>query len=140
MNASKCQIIVKEASKIKILWLYEGTAVEIVDGCRILGSEIGNGIAYETFNLTTAKNFSNLLKKFVQVAKKTSPQNTCACLTKSMQQKIIFVSKTTPNSQMRKPTSKPTYYCPFLTLRNLKVHSDCFRYQPVRRDLTSRSK
>ena len=34
----KSQIIVKEASKIKALRLFEGTAVEYVDGFRVLGS------------------------------------------------------------------------------------------------------
>ena len=41
-NAPTCQLIVKEASKIKALRLFEGTAVETVGGCRVLGSVIGN--------------------------------------------------------------------------------------------------
>ena len=38
VNAPKFQLILKEASKIKALILFEGTAVEIVDGCRVLGT------------------------------------------------------------------------------------------------------
>ena len=40
VNAPKYQLIVKETSKIKALMLFEGTAVEIVDGCRVLGTLI----------------------------------------------------------------------------------------------------
>ena len=39
---SENQLRVKEASKIKALRLFEGTAVDIVDGCRDPGSVIGN--------------------------------------------------------------------------------------------------
>ena len=50
VNAPKCQLIVKEASMIKTLRLFEGRAVGIVDGCCVLGSVIGNEKAYEPFN------------------------------------------------------------------------------------------
>ena len=66
--------------------MFEGTAVEIVDGCRVLGSVRRNEIAYETFKLTTAGEYANLMKKLEQVAK-TSPQNAYACLTRGLQQK-----------------------------------------------------
>ena len=42
LSVPKCQLIVGEVSKIKALRLFEETAVEIVDGCRVLGSVIGN--------------------------------------------------------------------------------------------------
>ena len=52
---------------------FEGTAVEIVDGCLVLGSVIGNELAYGNFSVTTAVKCSYLLKKLGQVAK-TSPR------------------------------------------------------------------
>ena len=67
------QLIVKEISEIKRLKLFEGTPVEIVDGCRVLGSIRGNEKAYETFKLTTAGKYANLLKKLGKVTK-TCPQ------------------------------------------------------------------
>ena len=56
VNSLKSQLIVKEASKIKALRLFEGTAVAIVDGCRVIGSVIGSKETYENTNLSTAKN------------------------------------------------------------------------------------
>ena len=88
----------KEAAKIKALRLFEGTALETVDGCGVLGSVIGNEKAYENFNAATARKYSNLLQKFGQEAK-TSLQNAYACLTKGVQQKLYFGSRTTPNSR-----------------------------------------
>ena len=90
--------IVKEAANIKALRLFEGTAPETVDRCGVLGSVIGNEKAYENFNATTARKYSNLLQKIEQEAK-TSPQNAYACLTKGVQQKLYLVSQTTPNSR-----------------------------------------
>ena len=97
MNDPKCQLIVKASLKIKALRLFEGTTVEIVDGLRGLGSVLGNEKAYENFNLTTAGEYSNL-KTLGQVAK-ISPQNAYACITTGFQQKLNFVSRTTPNSR-----------------------------------------
>ena len=62
-NAPKCQLIVKEASEIKALSLIEGTAVEIVDDCRVLGSVIGNEKADGNLNVTTAGNYSHFFLK-----------------------------------------------------------------------------
>ena len=42
LNIPKCQLIVKEASRIKALRLFEGVPVDTVDGCRVLGSVKGN--------------------------------------------------------------------------------------------------
>ena len=63
----------------------------------LLGSAIGIEKTYENFNKTTAGSFSNLLKKMGQV-EKISPQSAYACLTRSVQQELDFVSRTTPNS------------------------------------------
>ena len=79
--------------------LFEGTAVEIVDGCRVLGSLIGNEKAYKTFKVNTAGKYANLLKNLGLVAK-TSHQNAYAFfLTRGGQQKLICVSWTAPNSR-----------------------------------------
>ena len=42
VNSPKYQLILKEVSKNKALRLFDGTAVEIVESCRVLGSIIGN--------------------------------------------------------------------------------------------------
>ena len=64
MTSTKSQyLLVKEASKIKALWLFEGTTVEIVDGCYELGPVIGNEKTYESLNVSLAGKYFNLLKK-----------------------------------------------------------------------------
>ena len=73
VNAPKCQVIVKKASKIKASKFFEGTAVEFVDGCLVLGCVIGNENAYETFKVNTAGKYGNSLKNGQFV--KTSRQN-----------------------------------------------------------------
>ena len=120
--------IVKEASKIKTLRLFEGTAVEIVDGCRVLGSVIVKEKAYETIKVTTAVNYTNLLK--LGLVAKTPPQTNYTCLTRGVQQQKKFVSRTKSKSH---PNAHPTVV---LRLRCLNPHGDCIRYQPVSADLT----
>ena len=63
VNLPMSQLIVKEAIKFKALSLFEGTAVGIVNGCRILGSIIANEKVYESIFVTTTGKFSNLLIK-----------------------------------------------------------------------------
>ena len=103
LNAPKCHIIAKEASKIKTIWLFEGTAVENFDCFRVLGSVFGIDKTYENFNVTTAVKYSNLLRKSGQVAK-TSPHNAYACLRRGVQQKINFA----PEQQQSREISSQT--------------------------------
>ena len=49
--------------KLKASKFFEGTAVEFVDGCLVLGCVIGNENAYETFKVNTAGKYGNSLKK-----------------------------------------------------------------------------
>ena len=63
VNDPKCQLIVKDLSKLKALWLFERTRVQNVEGCRVLGSVNGIEKDYDNFNVTTAVKYSNLLKK-----------------------------------------------------------------------------
>ena len=78
--------------------MFEGKAVEIVNGWRFLGSLVGNEKVYENFIVNTADKYSNLLEKMGQVAK-TSHQNAYACLMRDVQQKSNSVSPTQLNSR-----------------------------------------
>ena len=108
------QLIVKEISEIKRLKLFEGTPVEIVDGCRVLGSIIGIEKAYETFKLTTAGKYANLLKNIGKVAE-TCPQKLLRMPHKRRETKIKFSvqdnAKLTENLHRRRrqhPKAHPT--------------------------------
>ena len=107
-NAPKCLLILKEASNIEALRLFEGKAVKIVDSFSVLGSVIGNEKAYESFNVTTAGKRSNFLKSFGQIAK-TCSLNAYLCLTRGVQKKLKFRvyderQRHGVSSQTRKPT------------------------------------
>ena len=52
----------KRGTKVKVLSLFEGTAVEVVEGCRLRGSVIGNEKACETFEVSLAGKDLNLFK------------------------------------------------------------------------------
>ena len=109
VNAPKCQLIVKEASKINAHRLFEGTAVESVDGYRTLGSVIDNVKAYETFKATTAGMYANLFKK-LRTSSKNIPSKLLRMLHKRRATKIKFLvqdnAKISEYLQMQKPTSK----------------------------------
>ena len=92
VNAAYCQLIVKEAPKFKALRLTEVTAIGNVVCCRVLGLFIG----YEKFFQT----FKGKRCCEVGPVTKTSIQNACTCLTRGAEQKLVVVSRTTPNSEM----------------------------------------
>ena len=68
------------------------------DGCYVLGSVIGNEKTYETFKVTNAGMYANLLKQLGQV-EKAFPQIAYACLTRGVQQLLNFVSRITTTSR-----------------------------------------
>ena len=52
----------KRGTKLKVLSLFEGTAVKVVEGCHLRGSVIGNEKACETIEVSIAGKYLNLLK------------------------------------------------------------------------------
>ena len=76
--------------------LFENLDVELVDGHRVLGSVIGSSSACEKFKVEKATELSTLLNKLATHAKK-SPQNVYHALTKGVQHKLTFLSRTAPN-------------------------------------------
>ena len=111
MNAPKFQLIVKEDSMIKALRLLEGTTVETVDGCSVLGSVLGNEKTYENFNVTTAG------KTPIWAGSKNIPSERIHMPNKKRKIKIEFRvpnnTKLTENphrSRSQKPNARPTSF------------------------------
>ena len=99
--------MVKYASKIKALRLFELTAVTIVDSFRVLGSVQGSEKAYDANN-------------------KNIPSKPLCMPHKKLATKIKFLSSGQHrthgiSSQTWKPTSKPTSYLRSSTLRCLMI-------------------
>ena len=95
-HITKCHLVTKTDHKKVAMTLFENLDVELVDGHRVLGSVIGSSSACEKFKVEKANEFSTLLNKLATHAKK-SPQNVYHALTKGVQHKLTFLSRTTPN-------------------------------------------
>ena len=73
-----------------------GSNVEITQGARVLGSVIGSSEASKNFLKDAEIKHTENLDRLGQFAL-ISPQNAYACLTKGVQQKLSFFSRTTPS-------------------------------------------
>ena len=97
MKPSKCQLKVKENRRESAIKLFEGTNITIVDGFRVLGSVIGTQPACNNFMESEIEKTATLTEKLSKIAKK-SPQNAYSCYTKGAQNKLSFLTSTTPEA------------------------------------------
>ena len=79
--------------------LFENLDVELVDGHRVLFSVKGFSSACKKIKVQKATEISTLLKKLATHAKKLH-RNVYHALTKGVQHKLTFFSRTTPNLTM----------------------------------------
>ena len=96
VNPPKCQLIIKPGGERQTSTLFAGTNVEITHGARVLGSVIGSSEASKYFLKDAEIKYTKRLDRLGQFAL-TSPQNAYACLTKGVQQKLSFLSRTMPS-------------------------------------------
>ena len=97
VKASKCQLIVKDEKFGEAQKIFANTAITIKAGARVLGSVIGTESECKKFLEFQQNEQIKILKKLTKIAK-TSPQNVYACYTKGVQEKLSFLSRTTPNT------------------------------------------
>ena len=95
VNPPKCQLIIKPGGERQASSEFAGTNVEITQGARVLGSVIGSSEASKNFLKDAEIKYTKSLDRLGQFAL-TSPQNVYACFTKGPQQKLSFLSCTTP--------------------------------------------
>ena len=93
---TKCNIIAKTEHLKQAQNLFIKEDVEIVDGHRVLGSVIGSESACEKFRDHKQSEYNQIVEKLSKHAK-ISPQNVLHCFTKGLQNKVTFLSRTTPN-------------------------------------------
>ena len=97
-NVIKCHLITKaefvsDAKKN----VFKGEEVDIIDGSRVLGSVIGNVDSCRQYIEDQKQNYLRILQKLAKHAK-IAPQNVYKCLTNSVQHKLTFLSRTTPDT------------------------------------------
>ena len=80
----KCQLIVKENRRESAIKVFEGTNITKLDGYRVLGSVIG------------APSTSDIYME--SEIEKAAPQNAYSCYTKGVQNKLSFLTRTTPEA------------------------------------------
>ena len=93
----KCQLIVKENCRESAIKVFEGTNITMVDGFRVLGSVIGKPSACDKYIESKIEKTATLTEKLSKIAK-TSPQNAYSCYTKGVQNKLSFLTRTTPEA------------------------------------------
>ena len=69
----------------------------MVDGFRVLGSVIGTPSACEKYIESEIEKTATLTEKLSKIAK-TSPQNAYSCYPKGVQNKLSFLTRTTPEA------------------------------------------
>ena len=92
---TKCNIIAKSEHMKQAQRLFNRD-VEIVDGHRVLGSVIGSDAACDKFTSHKQSEYNQIVEKLSKHAK-VSPQKVFHCFTKGLQNKVTFLSRTTPN-------------------------------------------
>ena len=97
MKPSKCQLIVKENCRESAIKVFEGTNIKMVDGFRVHGSVIGTPSACDKYIESEIEKTATLTEKLSKIAK-TSPQNAYSCYTKGVQNKLSFLTRTTPEA------------------------------------------
>ena len=96
-SRTKCHIITKEHLFEKAQQNFDHDEVEIVDSCKVLGNVISSDNAEKKFVEKSLKQQKSLVKKKLVDHANVSPQNVYKSFTLSVQHKLTFLLRTTPN-------------------------------------------
>ena len=94
----KCHLITKPDFEQRARDLFANEDVEVINGHRVLGSVIGTEERCQEFFDEKSNTYSKLLKKLSKHAK-VAPQNVYKAFTNGVQQKLTFITRTTPKSE-----------------------------------------
>ena len=101
VKPSKCQLIVKEKRRDSATRIFVGINSTMADVFRALGSVIGTPSACDKYMENEIEKTATLTEKLFKIAK-TSPQNAYSCYTKGVQNKLSFLTRTTPEALKKK--------------------------------------
>ena len=94
----KCHLIKKPDFEQRARDLFANEDVAVINGHRVLGSVIGTEERCQEFFDEKSNTYSKLLKKLSKHAK-VAPQNVYKAFTNGVQQKLTFITRTTPKSE-----------------------------------------
>ena len=97
VNAPKCQLIVKPLTQQKAESIFAGTNVQILNGARVLGSVIGSDEDMQKFLKNKTNDYTKLIQKLSNFGKSSS-QAAYHCYVIGLQNKMTFLTRTTPKS------------------------------------------
>ena len=100
MKPSKCQLIEKVNRRDSAIKVIEGTNITMVDGFRVFGLFIGTPSACDKYMESEIEKTATLTEKLCKIAE-TSPQNAYSCKTKGVQNKLSFLTRTTPEASKK---------------------------------------
>ena len=96
-NVIKCHLITEAEFVNDAKNVFKVEEVDIIDGSRVLGSVIGNVDSCRQYIEGQKQNYLRILQKLAKHAK-IAPQNVYKCLTNTVQHKLTFLSRTTPDT------------------------------------------
>ena len=97
VKPSKSQLIEKKNRRESAIKLSEGLIITMVDGFRVVVSVIGTLSACDKNMESETEKTTALTEKLSKIAK-TSPQNAYSCYKKGFQNKVSFLTRTTPEA------------------------------------------
>ena len=77
--------------------MVDGTNITMLDGFRVLGLVIGTPSACDKYMKSEIEMTTTLTEKFSKIAK-ASPRNAYSCYIKGAQNKLSFLTRTTPEA------------------------------------------
>ena len=116
----------KEHRRDSAIKVFEGTKTTTVDGYRVLGSVIGTPSACDKNMESEIEKTTTLTEKRSKIAK-ISPQKAYSCYTKGVQNKLGFLTRTTPEAFKKtneNETNGGQQLLPSITGKNHKTDED----------------
>ena len=95
INGPKCQIITRERQMEEAKSVFHNTGVQIGVSARVLGSVIGEEAAVENYCKDKIEISQKMTRKLTEYAR-SNPHPVYSCLTKGFQNKLSFLTRTTP--------------------------------------------
>ena len=100
INGPKCQLITKKNMMEEAKRIFHNTGVQIGLGASVLGSVIGDASAMNMYCEEKMQKYSKMTEKLREFAR-SNPHPVCSCLTKGVQSKLSFMTRTTPEFHLK---------------------------------------
>ena len=100
ISGPKCQLITKKNIMEEAKRVFHNTGVQIGLGARVLGSVIGDASAMNMYCEEKVQKYGKMTAKLREFAR-SNPHPLYSCLTKGVQSKLSFMTRTTPEFHLK---------------------------------------